>query len=216
MTTTVFLGVCGGAGTTTAALDHARRLRATVVDMDLVHGSVAYRCGVSARRTIADLASLGDGDLTPGQVAALVYDVAGIRLVASPASPELAEIVPARLTRQLVELLAVRGAVVVDGGSRLDTCVLAALRAADDVVLVARADAFSAERVRTTVRLCERAGLSHCPIQVRVPGANRRTESSFAAGVGLTVHDPEHGQRAFGIRVPRFALARRRSHAGSH
>ena len=217
MTTTVFIGMCGGVGTTDTALDHARRSRATIVDMDLVHGAVAHRCGVAASRTIADLASLADSDLTADQVAALVYDTPDLRIIASPGSPELAEIVPASLVGHLLELLVMRGTVVVDGGSRIDTCVLAAMRAAGEVVLIARADAFCARQVRATVQLLERAGVSGCPILVRVPQSSRRTELSFAAGVGLAVHQPRHRQGGSALALPRLVFQRRRgAHAGGH
>lgn len=217
MSVIVFLGLKGGAGTTGAAMRALQQHGAQgAVDLDLVHGDLAPRLGVCGSTSIADLAALAAGDVTTEHLDAVSYPVpGGAVVVPSPATPELAEIVTPAHVERVLDMLAARGSVVVDAGSRIDVAVLAACRRATRIVLVARADAACARQCGVVRDLLARAGAGAL-VEASLPGVPRRRAERWASDVSVAVATAgrvEARRRARTLVPALGALVRREAHA---
>jgi len=133
----------GGVGTTTIAVNIAvanassRPGRVLIVDLDLQFGQVATLLNVIPRQTIADLVrdeqSMREPELFRTYA---THHASGLEVLAAPGSPELADLVtPQHVERVLETALGAFDAVVIDAGSTLDDRSLAALEAAELVLL---------------------------------------------------------------------------------
>ncbi len=133
----------GGSGTTTVAVNvavaHAagRPGRVLIIDLDLQFGQVATLLNVSPKQTIADLARDDMSQREPELLKTYVtHHESGLEVLAAPGSPEMADLVTeACVGRVLATALLAYDAVVVDAGSHLDARTLAALDAADTILI---------------------------------------------------------------------------------
>lgn len=137
---TMFAGK-GGVGksviATNLAVSLARRFRTALIDCSLQFGDVAALLNVTAAHTIADLAA-GDA-VADADIVRDVLDAGpeGLRVLAAPASPELADYVTTQHLRALVEeLRRTFDYVVIDTASHLSEIGLDAVEMADRVLLV--------------------------------------------------------------------------------
>lgn len=133
----------GGVGTTTIAVNvgvaHAatRPGRVLIIDLDLQFGQVATHLNVIPRQTIADLVRDEQSQREPELFRTYAnHHESGLDVLAAPGSPELADLVtPQHVERILETALAAYDAIVIDAGSTLDDRSLAALEAAEMVLL---------------------------------------------------------------------------------
>ncbi len=133
----------GGSGTTTVAVNvavaHAagRPGRVLIVDLDLQFGQVATLLNVTPTRTIADLARDDQSQREPELLKTYAtHHESGLDVLAAPGSPELADLVTeAHVIRIFETALLAYDAVVIDAGSNLDARTLAALDAADTILI---------------------------------------------------------------------------------
>lgn len=130
----------------TVLATQAAALGSTVclVDLDLRAGDLASLCGVSPRRTIADLAGLV-GDLTIRGIREVAVEVpAGFTLLAAPDRVEQSEDATGPAVRQILnELRRHFSLVIVDTGAALGDVRAAALELSDEVILVADCELIS-------------------------------------------------------------------------
>lgn len=158
-------GAKGGVGTSVLSVLLAQQSllpgrTVCLVDLDLRQGDLAYYTGVTARRSIADLADVA-GELTGRSVREVVNDVpAGFAVLTAPEDVERAEDVDALSTRQILTQLRMQfELVVVDVGASLDEAGATALEMADDVVLVVGTDVVSLRAARRCLTTWERLAI---------------------------------------------------------
>jgi pilus assembly protein CpaE len=166
-------GSKGGVGTTVLAsllaLESGQGSRAVcLVDLDLRGGDVAFFADVSVRRSIVDLAEVGQ-ELTGRSVREVVFEhPAGLSVLVAPTDVELAEDVSAPAVRQILAQLRLQfDVVVIDCGSRLDDATAMALELADEALLITSPDIVSLRGARRSIALWERLNIRR-PDRVRV------------------------------------------------
>lgn len=202
MMTTVLIGLNGGVGTTAAAASLARQQAATgggcvAVDLDRWCGDLALRLGVSVEGgAIASLASIDVvDDIGSAAIDAVTWrSPHGVDVIASPAQPELAELVEDGIVVALMEALRASQAIVVDAGSRLDSVAFRACEHAHRIVLVGRADESSERQAHVLVELLRRAGIG-AVIQLALPSSPGAVRA-MAARVGIP-RAPDVGRSGF-------------------
>ncbi|MGO8686004.1 MAG: CpaE family protein [Candidatus Dormibacteria bacterium] len=147
------VGAKGGVGKTTVAANLAvalaRSHRVALVDCSLQFGDVAILLNVSPERTISDLAAnnaVADRDV----IAEVMSDgPGGVRVLAAPTSPELADYVTTQHLRVLIEQLrASFDFVVVDTAPHLGEITLDVVEMADRVLLVTDLSATAIKNAR--------------------------------------------------------------------
>lgn len=132
----------GGVGTTTIATNVAMVMaqkkpdRVVIVDLHLQFGQVATHLNVEAKQTLADVArdesAMSEPELL--RTYAARHD-SGLHVLASPTSPEHAELITAEhVDRILTTLLDSYDFVVIDAGSWLDERTMIALEHAESVI----------------------------------------------------------------------------------
>ncbi|MEU8567644.1 AAA family ATPase [Streptomyces pathocidini] len=174
-------GAKGGVGTTVAAVQLALAARASgrtvaLVDLDLQAGDVASYLDVRFRRSIVDLA--GIGDLSPRVLQdALFTHPTGIGLLLAPEEGERGEDVSDRAARQIVGALRNRfEVVVVDCGSQMSGASAAAVEMADTALLVTTPDVVAVRAAKRLVRLWDRLQIRKAEDTVAV--VNRHTRQT--------------------------------------
>lgn len=133
----------GGTGCTTIAVNLAIALnnedtRALLVDGNLQFGDVAVFVNEQGKATILDVAPRVD-DLEPEVVEDILikHEASGIRILAAPQRPELAEKISAdQFTKVLQFMQRIYSYVVVDTSSILTEIILSAIDVSDVVVLI--------------------------------------------------------------------------------
>ncbi|MCQ4082252.1 AAA family ATPase [Streptomyces sp. RB6PN25] len=174
-------GAKGGTGTTVSAVQlalaaHAAGRSTALVDMDLQAGDVASYLDVQFRRSIADLADIGE---ITGRVLqdAMYVHPSGLALLLAPADGERGEDVTDRSARQLLHALRGRfDVVVVDCGTQMTNANAVAVETAETAVLVTTPDVVAVRAAKRMVRLWDR-------LQIRKPEdvivtVNRHTRAS--------------------------------------
>jgi len=124
------------------------------MDLDLQFGDVAVLMGVEPPATLYDVARAYP-DIDATKLAAMMPEVAGtVSVLASPMSPELADLITPEHVGAVIGLL--REAfdhVVLDCGCHLDDRVLEALERADQIVLVTDLDLPAIKDAKLALRL---------------------------------------------------------------
>jgi pilus assembly protein CpaE len=139
----VFFSPKGGVGTTTVAVNVAVASalrtpdRTLLVDLDLQWGQVATSLNLRPRQTIADLTHDEQAQREPELLRTYASrHESGLHVLAAPGTPGSSELVkPDHVERLLHTALEAFDTVVVDAGSVLDECTLAAFDQADSLVL---------------------------------------------------------------------------------
>jgi pilus assembly protein CpaE len=169
---TVFGGK-GGRGTTVLALNLAAALAATdvgpvvAVDLDLQAGDLSLFLNVNPQYTIHDAMTNMDRLDAVFLNSLLCPHPSGLSLLAAPQRVEEAHrIPPLRVTQLLTLLRASFAYVVVDTAPVYDVRVLAALDAADEVLLVAAPDVSSLYHMQRSFDLLERGGYQQAKVKI--------------------------------------------------
>ena len=185
------VGAKGGVGASLTALVSARatasRGRTALVDFDLRAGDLASYCGVTVRRNITALASLG-AEIGGREISEVAYPVRnGIELLPAPEHGELAELMTETAARQIVQAIRYQyAAVVVDCGSHLDDATAAALDLADVIVVVATPEVPALRAVRRLGETLGRLTLAHnTPTRLVLNRTSRNNEIQPATAARL-------------------------------
>ena len=185
------VGAKGGVGTSLTALVSARAAatggRTALVDFDLRAGDLASYCGVTVRRNVTDLASLG-AEIGGREISEVAYPVRnGIELLPAPEHGELAELMTETAARQIVQAIRYQyAAVVVDCGSHLDDATAAALDLADVIVVVATPEVPALRAVRRLGETLGRLTLAHnTPTRLVLNRTSRNNEIQPATAARL-------------------------------
>ncbi len=180
----------GGAGTSMLAANLAVALaaggaaRVALVDTDLQFGDAAAMLHIESHPlSIADLAQHGD-DIEAGLLDDVLATGPGdVRVLRSPASPELSETIGAAGLRSIIRAIAKEhDVVVVDTPSHLDERTLELFDLADRLLLVIDDSARAFRRAGESLRLLEALSIDRDRIDVVLnhsrPRANHRLDSS--------------------------------------
>ncbi len=145
----VFYGPKGGVGTSLLATNLAVALAAyqpepvVLVDLNLQFGAVATLLGLRPEVTIASLAQRFQGELDFEflQPFLLRHEESGLRVLAAPSRPELAELVTTFLVERVFQVLRNHFAfILVDTSTNLQDTTLAALDISDQILIVTALD----------------------------------------------------------------------------
>ena len=156
----------GGTGVTTVAINLAITLnneetRVVVVDGNLQFGDVSIFLNEHGKNTILDLAPRSD-ELDPDIVEGVMIKHAGsgMRILASPPGPELAEHISSdQFSKILKYLRQMYAYVVVDCAHQLDDISLATLDVCDVLVLIVSQDIPAVKNVRLFLDLMKNIGI---------------------------------------------------------
>ncbi len=156
----------GGTGCTTIAVNlaialHNEDTRAVLVDANLQFGDVAVFMNEQGKNTILELAPRID-ELEADTVEEILirHDASGVRILAAPQKPELAEEVSAdQFLKVLTYLKNLYPYVIVDTSSILSDVTLAAIDASDVIVLVTTQEIPSIKNVRLFLDLIQTMGI---------------------------------------------------------
>jgi pilus assembly protein CpaE len=174
-------GAKGGVGTTVTAVQLALAACAAgrtvaLVDMDLQGGDVASYLDVQFRRSVADLADIGDISSRVLQDAMYVHE-AGPALLIAPAEGERGEEVTDRSARQILYALRQRyELVVVDCGTQMSSANAVAVETAETAVLITTPDVVAVRAAKRMVRMWDRLRIRK-PLNVTV-AVNRWTRGA--------------------------------------
>ncbi|MCX7643257.1 MAG: AAA family ATPase [Armatimonadetes bacterium] len=145
----VFYGPKGGVGTSLLVTNLAVALASyqpepvVLVDLNLQFGSVATLLGLRPEATIASLAQRFQGELDFEflQSFLLKHEESGLRVLAAPSRPELAELVTTFLVERVFQVLRNHFAfILVDTSTILQDTTLAALDISDQILIVTALD----------------------------------------------------------------------------
>ncbi|HEX2626199.1 MAG TPA: AAA family ATPase [Candidatus Limnocylindrales bacterium] len=139
----------GGVGTTTVAVNLALAIsarepeRVALVDLTPMGGQVATQLDLRPKLTVAELVRDSQGTITSDVLRStyLTRDERGISVLAGSAGPTAQPLMSGGEASRILEaVIAALPTVVVDLGSHLDERVMAAIDAADDLVVVVTPD----------------------------------------------------------------------------
>ncbi|MGX2994810.1 AAA family ATPase [Streptomyces sp. JNUCC 64] len=194
-------GAKGGVGTTLTATQLALAARAgnrsvALVDLDLQAGDVAAYLDVQFRRSIADLAAIGDINARVLQEAVFTHE-SGLSLLLAPAEGERGEEVTDRVARQVVAALRARyDVVVIDCGTQMSAASAAAVELSDQALLLVTPDVIAVRAAKRMVRLWDRLQIRKAEDTVAVLNRHGRATEIQASLV----------ERVTGARVARTTV----------
>ncbi|MDP2776072.1 MAG: P-loop NTPase, partial [Anaerolineales bacterium] len=157
----------GGTGCTTIAVNlaialHNEDTRTVLVDANLQFGDVAVFVNEQGKNTILELAPRVD-ELEPDMVEEILikHDASGVRILAAPQRPEMAEQVSAeQFTRVLQFLQRMYSYVVVDTSSNLTDVILSIFDISHVIVLVTTQEIPAIKNARLFLDLLHTIGIS--------------------------------------------------------
>jgi pilus assembly protein CpaE len=138
----------GGTGSSSLAVNLAVGLASLwkthtlLIDLSMVAGQVALMLNASLRRTWADLASFGPGELEPELIDSIIYNhESGLSFIAAPTFPSEAETIKSETFGVALQLLGRKfDYIVADLSHDFSAITIQALDAADLVLMVASPD----------------------------------------------------------------------------
>ena len=212
----VFLVISGkgGVGKTIVASNLAVSLanetnaRVALVDLDLQFGDVGVMFNVDHPRTITDLVETVDAADAESINTVLADGPSGVRILLSPLSPELADLVTTDHIRTLMrELRKMFDYIVVDGSSHLAESTLEVIEMASKIVLVTSLTIPSIKTAKLSLKVLDSLDIEFEDILLVVNRVdshgdfNREAiESNLRTKVAVQIpHDPQ----AVGVSVTR-------------
>ena len=176
----------GGVGKSTLAVNLAADLaqaagkEVALVDLDLQFGDVAVLLGLEPAGTIADVARAYpaiDGPYLGG----LMPEAAGVRVLAAPLSPELADLVtPDVVSKTLALLRGVFDYVVVDMSQHLNDVALEAMELADRIYLVTDLNVPAIKDAKLAFKLFDNLGIAREKIALVVNRSDAPSDVTIA------------------------------------
>ncbi len=197
----VFVPVVGGCGATTAACNVAVSLaskgRCALIDLDMDGGMVAEALDLHPRFSIADLAT-GQVDSNLIANALTVHESSGLKVLSRPEMPEDAQRVDAAAVSRLLGTMAeMFDYIVVDSDLSMDPTHVAALKPADEIVLVMQLNVPSVRNAGRYLQALRRNGINvgrlNQPGRVRLV-VNRMVKRGNEIS-------PEAAERALGLKL---------------
>ncbi len=155
----------GGVGCTLIATNLALALQSeetpcVLVDADLQYGDVTISFNMQAHYTIADIASQSEGLDEEFIQEILLSHESGLRVMAAPPRPEMADRIQAEVFSQiLLTLKKLFAYVIVDTASYLDDIALAALEASDQIVIILTPDIPPIKNTRLFLDILDELGI---------------------------------------------------------
>lgn len=181
-------GAKGGVGRTSVAVNlavalaHKTREKVALVDLDLQFGDVAVMVNIYPKRTIAELMQ-ETTELDNELLETYLYERNGIKILAAPNKPELAELVNEDgVNRVLHSLTQTYDYIVVDTSCGFNDVTLAALDMADTIFMVTTPDLPALKNNKRALEVLKSLGLGE---KVKLV-VNRST-----GGYGIDVEDVE-------------------------
>jgi pilus assembly protein CpaE len=179
--TVVFSGK-GGVGKSLIATNLASAIAAVsgsevgLVDLDLQFGDLGLLLNVRPNTSMSNVVE-GYPDLDPGYLRSLMAaGPGGVRLLAAPPSPELADLVAPEHVRALLQgLRGIFHNLVVDLGAHLDDRSLEAVQVADQILLVTDLELSTIKNARLALTLFDRLGVSPARVFVVLNRADAKT-----------------------------------------
>ena len=191
---TVF-GTKGGIGKSLVAVNLAAALArqtaqpTVLVDANLQFGDAAIMLQLPPTHTIAEAAMAGDrldGELLDDLL--LRHDPSGLLLLAAPPNPEAADQIGRAEVSNVLTVLRERFAyVVIDTSPRIEEGSVAALDAADDILLLTNLDVMSLKNARLALQTLQALGIQQTKVKLVLNQANTQG--------GLTRADAERAVR---------------------
>lgn len=195
------VGAKGGVGTSLLALLLARELArgapTCLMDLDLRNGDLAAYCGARPRRSVADLADVGE-NIGRRELDEASFPVRnGIMLLSAPRYGEAGETMGEPQVRRVIQATRYHYAfIVLDCGARLDDVQAAALDFADEVLVVATPDIPALRAARRLHEAMERLDIARStPLSLAMNKLSRKAEIQPAAASRLT-------GMSVGVKVP--------------
>ncbi|MDI3390420.1 AAA family ATPase [Streptomyces sp. B-S-A8] len=194
-------GAKGGVGATLTAVQLALAARASgrsvaLLDLDLQSGDVASYLDVQFRRSVVDLAGIGDIGTRVLQDAVFSHPT-GVGLLLAPAEGERGEEVTDRVARQVIGALRGRyEVVIVDCGTQMNGANAAAVELADRALLVVTPDVVAVRAAKRMVRMWDRLQIRKAEETLTVVNRNSR----------LTEIQPPLVERITGTRVAKTVI----------
>ncbi|HHY46597.1 MAG TPA: AAA family ATPase [Firmicutes bacterium] len=195
----------GGVGKTTIAVNLAvslareTREKVSIVDLDLEFGDVALLLDVVPPRTFADIARRGNIDREFVEYC-LVSHASGLRILAAPGRPELAELVGVEHVRRTLGILKESfDYIVVDTAQSFSENVLSALDTADVILLVTTLEIPSIKNTRMCLDLMKSLRYPEEKTKIVVNRSSREIginprEVEKTLGRTVDVHVPSDGR----------------------
>ena len=221
----------GGVGKSTVAVNAAAALaresgeEVALVDLDLQYGDAAVLLGVEPTGTISDVAQ-SYPNIDGPFLGAVMPEAAGVRVLAAPLSPEMADLVTPEHVRGILTMLRqVFDWVVVDMSQHLNDVALEAIELADRIFLVTDLNLPAIKDAKLAFRLFEHLGIPReritlvlnradapsniteqhleanlkFPVSVRIPSQGKLVLKSIQASVPVVVAEPD-SQIALSVR----------------
>lgn len=197
----VFVPSAGGCGATTAACNVAVSLtgkgRTALIDLDVAGGMIAEAFDLRPRFSIADLCS-GEIDATLISNALTVHEPSGLAVLARPEMPEDARKLDAGVMNRLLSIMAeMFDYVVVDSALSVEPAYAAALKAADEIVMVVQLNVPS---VRNTARFLQALRRMGVHVGTAQQAGRVRLVVNRMIKRGNEV-SPEAAERALGLKL---------------
>jgi pilus assembly protein CpaE len=177
----------GGVGKTTIALNLAVDLaqktnkKIALVDLDLQFGDVALMANIEPERTLADIME-ETASVDPSVINSLLTEyMPNLMILASPPSPEYSEYISGEMIREILSFL--RQAydyVIIDTASNFSDSTLAALDAADEILMVAAMDIVSVKNVKIGLEIMKSLEYADEKIKILVNMADSKLGISYA------------------------------------
>ena len=213
----------GGVGKSTISVNLAADLAiasghtVALVDLDLQFGDVAVLLGLEPVGTMSDVARVFP-NIDATYLGELMPDVGGVRVLAAPLSPELADLVSPACVRTTLEILSMTfDYVVVDMSQHLNDVSLEAMDVADRIYLVTDLNLPAIKDAKLAFKLFDTLGISReqvalvvnrsdapadhtisqleanlrFPVSARIPSAGKIVLRSIQKGTPFVVQDPE-------------------------
>src|SRR5437870_472699 len=175
-----FVGVKGGVGTTTAAVNFAalsaRQNKSTVlVDLDMHSGDIACYLGLRHQYSLADVADCLD-QLDQAMLDGIVTrDPLGFSVLCAPEEIERSQAISETNLREIGTFLIERfDAVIVDGSRALDPLLLSCLELSDSIFVVLTTEFPAVRNGQHYMSALARAGYGHDAIKILVNRYEKR------------------------------------------
>jgi DNA-binding response OmpR family regulator len=172
--TIAFMGVKGGVGTTTLAVNVAVALAqgekaVAIADLNLTHGVVGWMLGLQTPPTLLAIWKENDKKPTPEMVkGCLVGHPTGLKVFLAPTRADAAQITvsPARVKMIINELKSQGDYLFLDVGACLNPLSITGLASAEQIIIVSDTDDLSMELLQQSLATLQQYGLHAAAVAI--------------------------------------------------